>query len=331
MLEVSNVTVRFNGVTALDDVSLSVPVGSITALLGPSGSGKSTLLRVVAGLERARTVVWNGRVMDDVPVHRRGFGLMFQDHALFPHLDVEANVGFGLRMSHHPDPASRITEVLEMVGLAGYEHRSTATLSGGEAQRVALARALAPAPELLMLDEPFGSLDRPLRERLVDECSVLFRQIGITVIHVTHDHDEALAIADEVAILDDGHLVQHGPPVEVWRHPANATVARFLGYDAIGPARIALGTADTPWGVVTGVDLPDGDHEVVVLPGAVHIDPSGPIEATVDRIRVGAGRHELVVRVDHQRLKCFLEGPPVPPGTPLRVRIDPTGIVALGG
>ncbi|MFQ5556447.1 MAG: ABC transporter ATP-binding protein, partial [Acidimicrobiales bacterium] len=193
MLRLDDVRVRFAAVEALAGVALDVREAEIMAVLGPSGSGKSTLLRVVAGLQPVdRGVVeFDGRDISGVEPHRRDMAMMFQDHALFPHRDVGANVGFGLRMRGVGPRrrGDRVTEVLELVGLAGYADRAVATLSGGESQRVALARALAPRPRLLLLDEPLGSLDRPLRDRLVGELRGLLGGLGIAVIHVTHDHD----------------------------------------------------------------------------------------------------------------------------------------------
>jgi thiamine transport system ATP-binding protein len=179
----------------------------------------------------AGTVCWDGEDLSGVPTHKRHFGLMFQDHALFAHSDVSANVAFGLRMQgrEKKDVSARVTELLELVGLAGFDHRAIDELSGGEQQRVALARALAPEPRLLMLDEPLGALDRALRDRLVNDLARLFDELGTTVLYVTHDHDEALAIADRVAIMAYGKIVQEGSPSEVWGTPANEFVADFLG------------------------------------------------------------------------------------------------------
>jgi thiamine transport system ATP-binding protein len=184
MLSALDLTVRFGETTALDEVSLSVADGEVVAVLGASGSGKTTLLRAIAGLQALDTgrLVWDGQDLADVPPHRRGFGLMFQDFALFPHLDVGRNVEFGLRMQGVPaaERRRRVNEALERVELPGFEQRPPATLSGGQAQRVALARALAPGPRMLLLDEPLGSLDRALRERLTGELAALLATLGIT-------------------------------------------------------------------------------------------------------------------------------------------------------
>ena len=227
-LRLDAVTVRFGDVTAVDAVSLDIPIGEIFALLGPSGSGKSSLLRAIAGLEPCTgDIVFDGRSVVRTPVHRRGFALMFQDGQLFPHLDVAGNVGYALRIAGQPD-AARVTELLELVGLSGFEHRRVTELSGGEQQRVALARSLAARPRLLLLDEPLSSLDRELRERLAGELRDILRATGVTTILVTHDHDEAGVIADRVGILDSGRLLQTGTLADLRTHPANERVARFL-------------------------------------------------------------------------------------------------------
>ncbi len=205
MLEVDGVSVRFGDRVVLDDVSLTVNDSEIVGLLGPSGCGKSTLLRVIAGLQPIErgVVRWDGKDLVDVAAHARSFGFVFQDQQLFPHMDVAANVGFGLKVARtaKPDIAKRVAELLELVGLPGYERRSIATLSGGEGQRVALARALAPQPRLLLLDEPFSALDRELHDRLADEVRGLLKQLGMTAIHVTHDPDEAAVVCDRVIRL----------------------------------------------------------------------------------------------------------------------------------
>jgi thiamine transport system ATP-binding protein len=186
--------------------------GEVVALLGPSGCGKTTMLRAAVGLERpsAGRVCWDGADLAAVPVHRRGFGLMFQEGQLFGHRDVGGNVAFGLRMAGMgaADRAARVDELLELVGLPGTAPRAITTLSGGEQQRVALARALAPAPRLLLLDEPLSSLDRSMRERLSADLAEILRATGTTAVHVTHDHDEAFTVADRVAVMDAGRLLQ---------------------------------------------------------------------------------------------------------------------------
>jgi ABC-type Fe3+/spermidine/putrescine transport system ATPase subunit len=242
LLEVASVSKSFAATLVLTDVSFHVDQGEIVCLLGPSGCGKTTLLRIIAGLETADSgqVIFAGHPLDGVPVHRRGFGLMFQDFALFPHQDVAANVAFGLRMQALPrqQVEARVTEMLTLVGLRGYERRRVYDLSGGEQQRVALARSLAPGPRLLMLDEPLGSLDRALREELMNELRVILERVGVTAIYVTHDQEEAFALADRVLIMRRGRIVQQGTPQTVYRHPVSAWVAGFLGLTNLVPASV---------------------------------------------------------------------------------------------
>lgn len=205
-LSLQDLTVRFGAATAVDAVSVEVPTGEVIALLGASGSGKSTLLRAIAGLEPCTgDIRWDGESIVRVPPHRRGFALMFQDGQLFPHLDVAGNVGYARRVTGRRD-AGRVAELLELVGLAGFERRRVTELSGGEQQRVALARSLAAEPRLLLLDEPLSSLDRALRERLAGELRDILTASGTTAILVTHDPAEATVIADRVVHLDHGRL-----------------------------------------------------------------------------------------------------------------------------
>ncbi|GKQ41214.1 ABC transporter ATP-binding protein [Streptomyces sp. A012304] len=276
LLRLEGATVRFGGRAVLDDVGLDVAEHEVVCVLGPSGSGKSTLLRAVAGLQPldAGRVVLDGRDQAGVPAHRRELGLMFQDHQLFPQRDVGGNVAFGLRMHGTPkrQQQERVGELLDLVGLPGAVRRSVAALSGGEQQRVALARALAPRPRLLMLDEPLGQLDRSLRERLVVELRDLFGRLGTTVLAVTHDQGEAFALADRVVVMRDGRIAQSGTPLEVWQRPADAFVARFLGFDNVVEASVAGETADTPWGKVpVPAGSPQGTRTLLVRPAGVRL------------------------------------------------------------
>ncbi|MFE0650745.1 ABC transporter ATP-binding protein [Streptomyces sp. NPDC059534] len=282
MLRLDGATVRFGERAALDAVDLEVAEHEIVSVLGPSGSGKSTLLRAVAGLQAldAGRVLLAGADQAGVPVHRRGVGLMFQDHQLFPQRDVAGNVAFGPRMrgAGRAEQAERVAELLDLVGLPGAERRSVAALSGGEQQRVALARALAPRPRLLMLDEPLGQLDRGLRERLVVELRDLFGRLGTTVLAVTHDQGEAFALADRVVVMRDGRIAQSGAPFDVWSRPATEFVARFLGFDNVVAARVTGTVAETVWGRIPVPDgSPQGERRLLVRPGGVRLVTEGPL------------------------------------------------------
>ncbi|MEE1756923.1 ABC transporter ATP-binding protein [Streptomyces sp. SP18CS02] len=325
MLGLEGVTVRFGDRPALDAVDLTVADHEIVCVLGPSGSGKSTLLRVVAGLQRTDggRVLLAGADQAGVPVHRRGVGLMFQDHQLFPQRDVGGNVAFGLRMrgDSRQRQAARVAELLDLVGLPGAERRAVAELSGGEQQRVALARALAPSPRLLMLDEPLGQLDRGLRERLVVELRQLFGRLGTTVLAVTHDQGEAFALADRVVVMRDGGIAQTGTPLEVWQRPASAFVARFLGFDNVVAATVCGEAADTVWGKVpVPAESPQGARQVLVRPAGVRLgDPAEGLRCTVEG-RTFRGNHVAVrLRPD--------DGPPLEAECALRDAPE-TGAVA---
>jgi sulfate/thiosulfate transport system ATP-binding protein len=232
-ISIRNVSKRFGSTTALDDVTLDVPRGSLTALLGPSGGGKSTLLRVVAGLEvpDAGTVEVNGRDMTNVPVRERGVGFCFQHYAPFRHLTVRRNVAFGLEVRKLPKPQikERVDGLLELVKIAHVADRYPSQLSGGQRQRMALARALAIEPRVLLLDEPFGALDAQVRQQLRVWLRELHEKLSVTTLLVTHDQEEAMEIADRLAIINDGRLEQVGTPADLYDAPANAFVLGFLG------------------------------------------------------------------------------------------------------
>ncbi len=233
ILQLDKVSKSYGETFAIRDVSLNVDPGELVCLLGPSGCGKTTLLRIIAGLETmdSGTISFRGEDLNGMAPHSRGFGFMFQDLALFPHMDVFGNVGFGLRMQGMSSDRARmrVDEMLELVDLGDYRNRKVHELSGGERQRVALARSLAPAPKLLMLDEPLGSLDRVLRESLQAQVRSILKEIGVTAIYVTHDNEEAFALADTIVFVNDGQVVQSGPPEALFQAPATEMVARSLG------------------------------------------------------------------------------------------------------
>jgi thiamine transport system ATP-binding protein len=296
--------------TAVDGVSLRVSPGEVLGILGASGSGKSTLLRAIAGLESldAGRVSWDGDDLGRVPVHERGFALMFQDGQLFPHRNVFDNIAYPMRIAR--TGTSRVSELLDLVGLPGYEKRQVRSLSGGEQQRVALARALAASPRLLLLDEPLSALDRELRERLAGDLREILSSTGTTAIFVTHDQAEAFAIADRVGIMDAGKLVQVGSPLEVWRSPVSADVARFLGYTTVlDSARAAL----------VGLDGP-----VALRPAALVVGREG-VSATVVRVIPG---------VDGNRIRVHIEGVGEldavgDPSDATHVRVDLSGVARV--
>ncbi|MCX4577810.1 ABC transporter ATP-binding protein [Streptomyces sp. NBC_01571] len=338
LLGIEAATVRFGGRPVLDAVDLEVAEHEIVCVLGPSGSGKSTLLRVVAGLQPldAGRVLLTGHDQAGVPAHRRGVGLMFQDHQLFPQRDVGGNVAFGLRMhgTSKQQQALRVGELLELVGLPGAASRAVAALSGGEQQRVALARALAPRPRLLMLDEPLGQLDRSLRERLVVELRELFGRLGTTVLAVTHDQGEAFALADRVVVMRDGRIAQSGTPLEVWQHPADEFVARFLGFDNVVDATVTGRVADTPWGKLPVPDgAPQGPGTLLVRPAGVRLvgaEDGLPCTVTARTFR---GTH-VAVHLQPEgapRLEaaCALRAAPAP-GDRVAVVFDAADVVVLG-
>jgi thiamine transport system ATP-binding protein len=311
VLRAEELSVRFDETAALDGASLHVTDGEVVTILGPSGCGKTTLLRVVAGLQTpdGGRVLLDGEDIGGVSPHRRGIGLVFQDHALFPHRDVFGNVAFGLRM-RGDSPAQvvrRTSALLELVGLTGFERRSIGSLSGGEQQRIALARALAPEPRVLLLDEPLGSLDRRLRDRLLEDLQALFDQLDVTAVYVTHDRTEAFTLGDRVGVMRAGRIVQVATPDELWAHPLDADTARFLGI-----ANVDRDEAIRPE-AITVRPSPNGDG---VVEGAVRTGPTVQLLVRLDDGR----RFEAVV--------ASLGHPAV--GDRVDVEIDPEGIVRLG-
>ncbi|MFC1878471.1 ABC transporter ATP-binding protein [Chloroflexota bacterium] len=241
-LSLKNIHKSYGKTKALSDVSFDVSIGEIVAVLGPSGCGKSTLLSLIAGLEEPDQgkIFWDDSNLLGLPAHKRGFGLMFQDFALFPHRSVFGNVAFGLHMARLPKEQvrRRVAEVLELVGLPGFAQRSVSTLSGGEGQRVALARSLAPHPGLVMLDEPLGSLDKNLRERLVGDLRKILKDSRQTALYVTHDQEEAFMIADRVVVMSTARVEQIGAPQQIYQNPTSTFVARFMGLNNLLPGTI---------------------------------------------------------------------------------------------
>ncbi|WP_313024104.1 TOBE-like domain-containing protein [Mobilicoccus sp.] len=278
MITVSNARKSFGDFVALDDVSLEIPSGYLTALLGPSGSGKSTLLRAIAGLERldSGVVAIGGVDVTDEPPQKRGIGFVFQHYAAFKHMTVRDNVAFGLTIRKRPKAEVRrkVDELLEIVGLVGFENRYPAQLSGGQRQRMALARALAVDPKVLLLDEPFGALDAKVRADLRYWLRRLHDEVHVTTVLVTHDQEEALDVADRIAVLSKGRIEQVGDPVSLYERPANDFVMSFLG----SVARLG-GRLVRPHDIVL-----ERDRLTALAADARTQDSPGVVEATVERV-----------------------------------------------
>ncbi len=357
VLSVRGLSKVYDGGWTLDltDADFDLQAGESLAVLGPSGCGKSTLLRLIAGLETPDRgeISADGAPLNGVMPHRRRFGLMHQDLALFPHLNVRDNIEFGLRSQRWPrqDARARVDEMLRLMRIDGLAHRPVDTLSGGEQQRVALARSLAPRPRLLMLDEPLGALDRHLRAELEREIRRIRDHEGVTLVYVTHDHDEAFAVANTVLVLDQGRAVQYGRPEDVYLNPATPFVARFLGHanlfpcalrhvvDGVLEARSVFGS----WRVNAPVDdmlSRLSECTALIPPEAVSLGPPEPdaaaatvIEATVLEATLQGGGYDLALDVRGERLYARAharhgEGRPAP-GDVVRVRIDEARIRLL--
>ena len=344
LLEVRDLEKSYPDGWALTDVSFVLEGRQILGLLGPSGSGKTTLLRLIAGLETPDRgqVVLDGEDVTWMAPHRRGFGLMFQEYALFPHKDVFGNVAFGLRMQGLDNPSirKRVTESLDLVGLEGFEQRDVSQLSGGERQRVALARALAPQPRLLMLDEPLGALDRTLRERLMHELPQILHRAGVTVITVTHDQEEAFSIADRIVLMRQGRVIQVGTPEELYRHPDSAWVARFLGLTNLIDARVVEdGRAQTRLGELeiarSGLhDTWDRGTKLLIRPESARLTVTGPnqVEFEVVARSFRGAYYRLDVRHQSGAEMTFSFSPYVElpaPGQSLVLSLDPEALTLL--
>ncbi len=347
ILEVKNLTNHYLGQKLLDDVNLSLVKGEILCLLGPSGSGKTTLLRLIAGLEQETSgeVMFNGRNILKVAPHKRNIGMMFQEYALFPHKSVSQNISFGLEMkkcsTNHQENV--IKSMLELVGLTGFGDRKVDELSGGERQRVALARSLAPEPDLLLLDEPLGSLDRILRERLTIEIRSILKKIGVTAVFVTHDQAEAFSVADKVAILQDGRLQQIETPENVYRFPANRDVAEFLGFTNFIDGQVTengnfvCGVSGVK-NLLLNAEKWAGDHTLLIRPEGACVCENGDVETVQPTVsgRVVLSRFQgstYKVVVDAGGQECIfdlpLEPKPPVPGEHIDLVLQPSSILLL--
>jgi len=326
VLRVRGVSKRFDDAVALDGFDLEARRGVLLALLGPSGCGKTTALRVIAGFDRpdAGTVELAGRrVAGDgawVPPERRRVGMVFQDWALFPHLDVGRNVAYGLPR----DRRDRVGELLEMVRLDGMERRMPHELSGGQQQRVALARALAPSPEIILLDEPFSNLDATLRAGVRAEVRRVLHEAGVTAVFVTHDREEALSIADEVAVMAEGRVLQSGVPHEVYERPSDPLVAGLLGEANLIPADVRGGRVETSLGAIPADGWGDGPIGLVVRPESIALDPDPAGDARVEDVEFYGHDQLFGVRLGDGTLlkvRCFGARDDLAVGTPVRARL----------
>ena len=330
MLRVDDVTVAYDGTPAVQGAHLVTPAGSVTAILGPSGCGKSTLLRAVAGLEPLQhgTIAWDDEDLAPVATHKRGFALMFQDGQLFGHLTVARNVGYALRIRgrRRAAVAEKVTELLALVGLEGYADRLPGTLSGGERQRVALARSLAADPRLLLLDEPLSALDSGLRVRLAGDLREILRRAGTTTLLVTHDHEEAFAIADHLVVMREGRIVQQGPIADVWAAPVDAETALFLGYSRVVTDRTAS--------LLLGAQVNAGT-DLALRRSALEVDARGTLAGVVLAARSTPDQTRLVVALrvagEQEEVDAVAApGTPVVVGDEVRLRFEPARSARIG-
>ena len=342
-LRISHIAKRFDGVAVVDDVSLDVMPGQVTCLLGPSGCGKSTTLRMIAGVERpdAGEISVDGRVIcgagDDVPPEQRSIGLMFQDFALFPHLSVAQNVAFGLTLDR-PARRRRVEDLLATVGMGRHIDRYPHELSGGEQQRVALARALAPRPKVMLMDEPFSGLDDRLRDDIRDETLDVLKAEGTAVLLVTHEPGEAMRMADEIALMRDGRIVQRGAPYNIYNTPVDRQAAAFFSDINVIRGEVHGALTDTPFGQFLAPGVPDGTAvDICIRPQHLKIDfdragrgpnPT-PMEGTpargiVQRARFMGSESLVEFRMDYDGTILRAQIPSVflpKPGTPLWIMI----------
>lgn len=327
---------RFQTVQALAGVSVQVAPGEVLALLGPSGCGKSTLLRILAGLEHADSgEVWLGeRRLDREPTHRRNIGLVFQELALFPHLSVADNIGFALAGRPRPEREARVQELLGTVGLPGLEDRWPHQLSGGQQQRVAVARALAPAPQALLLDEPFSSVDVSLRRHLRRQLRRLLRNTPTPVVLVTHDREDAFELATHIAVMRRGKVVQHGPPDALVAAPTSGFVAELLGDAATVEVleRLSGTSLRVSFGEIRSdrfENAAPSSNTLVLRPGALALDPEGPYVGHVEDVVFLGDGFRVELDASGARLGCRLPTRNVEIGERLRFRLDPRHVMLV--
>ena len=337
-VSIRHVSFGYGTTAVLDDISLEVARGEFFAFLGPSGSGKTTLLRLVAGFGTPSrgSILIGERDVTGLPPWSRNVGMVFQSYALWPHMTVAKNVAFGLerRKLSRAEIARKVADVLELVGLTAYADRRPSQLSGGQQQRVALARTIVIEPEVLLLDEPLSNLDAKLRVEMRSELKMLQRKLGITAVYVTHDQEEANAVADRIAVLDQGRIQQIGAPTELYDHPANRFVATFLGTANLIDGRIAGGNFEGGGLVLGGIGGPDGPACISIRPQDVTLGPTGiGTAATVElfeflggtvRYRLRMGEQRMVVDTPHRR-----DGATHAADSAVGISVDPRQIAVL--
>ncbi|MFQ6078706.1 MAG: ABC transporter ATP-binding protein [Thermodesulfobacteriota bacterium] len=320
-LKLEDLTKIFGSLVAVDRVHLEIRAGEFVCLLGPSGCGKTTILRMITGFEipTEGKVIYDGRVINDLMPQQRDFGIIFQSYALFPNMNVQENISFGLKMRKVPKKPmrKRVKEMLDLVGLYDWRENYPAQLSGGQQQRVALARALAPNPSVLLLDEPLSALDAKIRVRLRAVIKRLQQELGITMIYVTHDQEEALAIADRVVVMEQGKIKQEGNPIEIYKFPRSSFVADFVGTSNFFKGerfgdKIKVGNMELL--VPVSKDMPDREIYLAIRPEKVEVMKPGEAPEIVERSNLTHGRIEvitflgavvrLVISMDGEEIIC---------------------------
>ena len=341
MLEVSHIRKYYDRQLLLDDISFSVGGKETVCLLGPSGGGKSTLLRIIAGLEEMESgrVLWDGQDISGTPAHTRKFGLMFQDYALFPHMNVNENVAFGLRMQNVEagEIRQRVNEALALVNMPQFGSRRVTDLSGGEQQRIALARALVAKPRLLMLDEPLGALDRALREQLSADLWQVLARMDIPVIYVTHDQQEAFAFADRMLILHDGRIIQSGTPQQVYSQPASPWLADFMGHRnringevvSLQPLKVRTECGLLACGQAFGKPVIGGKATLVLPAGAAQITEQGEnlLHAQVRHAQFQGNDYAVDLQLANGQEMAFSFPHALPEGVQVSLSIQPQAIL----
>ena len=335
-LELSEVSAELGGKRVLQSINFSLQEGNVLGVLGPSGCGKSTLLKVIAGIVTPTDgqIFWNSVDVSKTPAHKRGIGLMFQNNALFPHMSVHENIRFGLEMLSVPkDEANdRTIDLLELVDLKGYGNRAVDSLSGGESQRVALARVLAPEPKLVLLDEPFNSLDRALRRNLVDQVFEILRAKKITSIHVTHEGDEASLFSDSILIIEDGQIINKGTFAEIIDLPSNVVSAELLGLRTIwvpdAHFRDGNWIFSTPWGFKEHNGQKSERYQLLLRPHHIQLSNNG-LEAIVTKTFHTTGQRYINCNIGNLNNLTVLVDDDISVGESIHLAVDLDSIEVL--